>query len=351
MSREYIQSIFNQNFSMSSYSQTGVSFFSSDLSCVSDFVRSGWKYHKFSETYRLVPPRVTLADLVDYQKIWQYKSATFNYLFFLFLKATISSGLLDSWIIHIINSNRCFYHTFSFRLVTGPALEAEIILTGSDDRIYKLKNEIITEYKKYYSLRLNSITTDMQAPDLRFYPSFSPDVEAFFREIKEERKLLGEDPSLGGCGYTIQNIETLPCCDVILLIANGGLKFLFDFVDSENLNKIMLLEYHHWISELMGKMESNYFGISSHTKKFGNKSVIIVDSVYSGKTLLEVAELVRHRGGFPITLGLNPKSRVAISCCDYVLVAGRIYSSSNMDMNDSHLFETMYNVILNENME
>jgi hypothetical protein len=62
------------------------------------------------------------------------------------------------------------------------------------------------------------------------------------------------------------------------------------------------------------------------------KRCLIIDRSYTGKTLTHMAEIVRNIGGYPIRLGLFPKSRFAVAGSEYTLFLDKVLESSNMDL-------------------
>lgn len=70
------------------------------------------------------------------------------------------------------------------------------------------------------------------------------------------------------------------------------------------------------------------------------KKVLIIDSVYSGKTLLNAKALVEKEGGIPTLLGVYPKSKSVLNILDYALILDRVYDCKKLV--DNMNFEKIY---------
>lgn len=81
-------------------------------------------------------------------------------------------------------------------------------------------------------------------------------------------------------------------------------------------------------------------------KNIKNKTCLIIDKTYTGKTLNHIAKIVKSEGGTPIKLGLFPKNRKAIKSSDYILLLDKVYKSDTMDLSTQNWAEKYYKKIL-----
>jgi hypoxanthine-guanine phosphoribosyltransferase len=134
-------------------------------------------------------------------------------------------------------------------------------------------------------------------------------------------------------------VEQLPEYDVLILIPKGSFKYFSTFINEDNKEKVMIWEIHA-NRNVTGNMKL-------YCKDLHNKKVLIVDNIYSGKTMKIIKDLVIQEGGHPITLGLFPKSSSAINQLDYFMVLNKVYNSKEF-INEKNWYIKYYTDAIKE---
>ena len=81
---------------------------------------------------------------------------------------------------------------------------------------------------------------------------------------------------------------------------------------------------------------------------YSKKKILIIDNIYSGKTLEKLKTKIRIKGGIPYVLGLNPKNKNNILTSDYIMILNHIYKRNDLNIEKKDFFENMYKKILKE---
>lgn len=330
-----IREIFNKNIRFVEYSRSGVVYYTNELCELYELKLNGWKYNLCEKGFRIIPPSVTICDICECKKVEQYKNIILNLAYYLFLSNLIKNNRLSKFIDSIINENPLYYSNFSYHISTGPILETEIKLEGTDCRIETLKKHLLLSFLKTddYNILYSKCKCNIKNNVM-----FEKKVENNSNVLNFYNDLIEKNLPLKNININTQNycIDTTVLnkvdYDLILFIPFGCYKFIGQFINMDNYQKAMFVELH--IDK--DKPCTHRF----HFKNMKNKKVLIIDSVYSGKTLLQAKEMVIQNGGIPILLGVNPKSKNILNILDYALILNKIYDCSDISSNIN--FEKIY---------
>lgn len=329
--------IFNSNIKFVEYSRSGVVYYTDSLDELYELKGMGWKFNVCNLGYRVVPPSVTICDITECKKVEQYKNVILNLAYFKFLISLKEKCQLESFIHRIIDMDKVYYKNFLFHVSYSPILEFEIKIEGIDQRLYRLKQDMLKEFVNLKDYETN----------YRYYKNKISKNKLFLKEIETNDKVIDYYNTLMEKNSIIKKIhistekykvnidliEELEY-DILLFLPYGCYKFLNLFINQNNYHKAMFWEIH--IDQNKPTIHKLY------EKDIQNKKVLIVDSVYSGKTLLYVKKKIESLGGMPILLGVYPKSRSVINILDYVLLLNKVYRCDELDLNDKNLFEHLY---------
>lgn len=322
-------------------------FYSTNLCDVHEYVRKGWSYEidYKGKGFWLRAPDEWLVDLTDPFKIWYYGNPVVNFAYFKFLKHYSDKKQLGEYINLIVKNNSVYYKDFEFEVADGPVLQSEFRIIGNDNRILSLKRdlfksfiessvyqEFLNEAKEYLGdikeLRIDHIEKSDYSPAIKeFYDRTNYYLKAIDCKTKEKSTIVK--------GL----IEQLPEFDIMILIPNGCYKFINSLINDNNVDKVMFYEIH----------------VNSHVNKcftlferdLTGKKVLIVDQIYSGKTLQIMKDIIIQKGGIPITLGMFPKSRYSLNHADYVTILDKVIKSSDIDFTKDWILK-LYKQILNK---
>lgn len=320
-----VKKIFNENITFADYGRSGVVYYTDDLDILYALVNQGWKYNIYSNGYRIIPPTVTICDITDCKKIVQYGNTIFNYAYFLFLKQLVKTNKLKNFIDTAILKNSIYYKNFDYHISTGPIIEVELKIEGTDNRVERLKTDMVKEFlatKKYLynynyakkMLKSNNIPLKKEFE----YQSLPRSIQGFYNNIEHKNKVIKNGFKLPKYSYEVDlSIFDKIEYDILLFIPNGCYKYINLFVNEKNYRKVMFWEIH--IDETKPTTHQ------SLKKDFKDKKVLIIDSIYSGKTLIYMKNKIKELGGNPILLGICPKNRRVIMLLDYVLILKKIY--------------------------
>ena len=160
------------------------------------------------------------------------------------------------------------------------------------------------------------------------------EIKNFYKYIIDLNENINKNFRFSKFNYEV-NISILKKInyDIMLFIPNGCYKFLNLFVDEENYKKVMFWEFH-----IDGTKPNTH---KIFPKSFKNKRVLLIDSVYSGKTLLKLKKIIEEEGGTVILFGLYPKSKSVLNILDYTLILNKIYNVKKLKIDD-YIFEKIY---------
>lgn len=71
----------------------------------------------------------------------------------------------------------------------------------------------------------------------------------------------------------------------------------------------------------------------SNLEKLKNKFVLIIDSIYSGKTMLYIKKVLKDITNKIDILGVFPKSDSVANICDYILVLNKVIKKTETGFN------------------
>lgn len=334
--------IFENNMTYVEYARSGVEYYTENLEEAKLLVDIGWKYNKTSVGFRLVPPEISVSDLTEYKKAMQYGNLSFNYIYFKYLKTLLRKNILSSYIKEIIEANRLKYKKFRFLISTGPVLDTEIRILGSDNRIECLKIDMVEKFinsKEYleYTKLYNNVSEACKELETSNIPlNTQPKVlQEFYNMLQTKIELISDKKIYNDKIFKIYGIEKITeKIDIMFFLPFGCFKYLSSFVNVENVRKIMFWEFHADNSK-----ESTFKLLN---KNMNNKNVLIIDNMYSGKTMKKIKEKIIELGGKPILLGLNPKNITNLQVVDYFMILNTIYKKDELNINKENFFEEIY---------
>lgn len=322
-------------------------YYTLNLEEAKEYIDNGWSYeidYKGKGLW-LRAPDEWLVDLTDPFKIYYYGNPVVNLAYYNFLKSLARKNQLKEYVDFVISNHKIFYKNFEFAIANGPVLQSEIRILGSDMRIKNLKHDLIKSfvngfyYNKFYSEAKDYLGRVKQIPFVyKHNEPISTNEAQFYHELNKYLKIVDEKASINN--VVLKNLKKqLPDCDVIVLIPKGCFKYMSSVVDGSNIDKVMFWEMH----------------VNSHVNKcftlFGKdlkgKRVLIIDQIYSGKTLEIIKDLVSNQGGIPITLGVFPKSLYSLSSAEYVVFLDQVVATCDIERNQDWIIK-LYKKFLNK---
>lgn len=285
---------------------------------------------------------MTLVDIVDLKKINQYSNIIFNLAYYNFILNLIKNNKLDFFINVILNKYPIKYKNFSYYISVGPIITAEVKIEGSDNRVETLRKDMADEfiyssqYSQYYLKAKSKLKSNaLKQKRLIEYSKLSSALQKGYKDIYHKNKLINVNFKLPEFYYDIdtseiENIEY----DVLLFISNGCYKYINYFINERNINKLMFWEIH------IVQTKAGCYKL--YDKNLKDKKVLVIDSIYSGKTMLKVKKEIIKFGGIPILVGIYPKSTGVINILDYVLLIDKVYSVKKLDLKSHDFFEKKY---------
>ncbi|MEI3434182.1 MAG: hypothetical protein V8R26_04055 [Clostridia bacterium] len=339
-----INDIFDNNISFVDYSRSGIVYYTEDLDELYNLTKKGWKFYCCNKGFRLTPPEESIVDITNYDKSIQYQNLDFNLIYYKFLKKLLENNKLNSYINIILQENEIFYKDFKYLISSGPVLETEIRIFGSDKRIKKLKIDMVNKFinSKNYQDSRNKLNLKLLETKNIPLSKRAEKEKVFFEEIKRKVSLIRDSNTYNEKIYKIYNMQLIENdnFDIYIFVPFGCFKYLSSFITIENVEKIMFWEEH------AEKTRTNTFKLFS--KDLKNKKILIIDNIYSGKTLEKLKTKIRIKGGIPYVLGLNPKNKNNILTSDYIMILNHIYKRNDLNIEKKDFFENMYKKILKE---
>ena len=113
--------------------------------------------------------------------------------------------------------------------------------------------------------------------------------------------------------------------DYFIFILNGCFKIMPYFDLNKYKSKIIFWEVH-----MDATKGANNFGDLEELK---NKSVLVIDSIYSGKTMLYIKKVLKDITNKIDILGVFPKSDSVANICDYILVLNKVIKKTETGFN------------------
>ena len=344
-----MENIFSRNITYVEYARSGVEFYTEDVEKVNLLKEKGWKYNQYTSGFRVVPPEECIVDITNYRKAMQYNNSIINLAYFDFLTNLIENNSIKSFINRIIENDNIYYKNFDFLISYGPILDTEIRISGSDERIKKLKIDMLEEFLnnkngKFYIDNIKRIIKKTRRLETyrKNLKEQSDVLQNFYKRLNENIHLIKNINCYNQNIEKIYNMEKIiENIDVYLFIPFGCFKYLSSFTNDDNINKIMFWEIH------AEKSKEKTFKLFE--KKLSGKNVLIIDNMYSGKTMTLAKSKVNELGGNPIVLGINPKNKNNIIESDYIMILNNIFSKNELNINDKDLFRNLYIKIFSEN--
>ena len=321
-----LNKIFKKNIQFSKYGRSGAIVLTTNNNTAKELEQAGWNCYLKNETYRLNPPTLNLVDIVDIEKSLQYENLIFNYCFYKYVQILNQIGELKKFCLEVIESHKIFFKNLAFHISIGPILKYAVKIEGSDNRIYKLKTYLINymlEDKEFMELYHKYITLFNKPPDIK-----QENVKR--QNIKLQQNYINQYKANS---YKCKNksfkidfsqIE-LKQFDYIIFILNGCFKIVPYFDLDKYKNKIIFWKVH--MDETKGV---NNF---SNLDKLKNKSVLVIDSIYSGKTMLYIKKILKNITDKINILGVFPKSDSVANICDYIIILNKVVKKTENGFN------------------
>ena len=324
------------------YGRTGISYYTEDLDEAYDLASKGWKITR-TKGFKMIPLEESIVDITDYNKTMQYNDFDLNYGYFIFVKDLYEKKELNIYIDDIINSKKGYYEDFKYFISYGDVLDAEIRISGSDMRIRDLKKDMINKLINkigFNSKHKESVSKILEQGELDICDR-SEKEKMFFQELEKKISLTKKVSVYNKKVFKIYNWDLIEEMnfDVFLFIPFGCFKYLSSFINEKNVEKTMFWEVH---GESFKNKEFRLF-----SKNLKNKKVLIIDKIYSGKTIEIIKDKVKKDGGIPFVMGLNPKNKKNIKQTDYVIILNNVFKSEDL-ICDENLFKNLYKKILLE---
>ena len=343
-----VYEIFKKNVTYVEYARSGIIYTTDNLEELNELTNCGWNYNSNYKGFRIIPPEETIVDITNYSKAFQYGNPVFNLAYYDFIKEKIDNNLFDNFINTVIQKNAFSYKNFEYLISTGPILDTEVRIAGSDLRIKKLKMNMVQEfinspeYREYIDISKN------QLGNFKKYKVYNKKFSElgirerqFYIDIKEKLSVIKNLNPYNSKINEISNMEELikeNKIDIMLFLPYGCFKYLSSFTNENNIDKIMFWEFH---SE---DLKNSTFKL--YNKDINGKNILIIDNIYSGKTLKKVKKQIIELGGNPIVLGMNPKNINNIVITNYTIILNKLYNSQKLDISDNNFFRNKYLEIL-----
>lgn len=344
-----MNSIFSKNITYVEYARSGVVYYTDNIEKVNILKEKGWKYNQYTDGFRVIPPEECIVDITNFRKVMQYNNPIINLAYYDFLNELIENNSLKKFINRIIDNDGIYYSDFDYLISNGPVLDTEIRIAGSDDRIEKLKMDMLEEFldNPKYKIYIDNVNKEIGKPKIlerykQLLSERSIAEQFFYKELNQNiwlmKKMNCYNPNVDKI-YNLDKIDEKN--DVMLFIPFGCFKYLSSFTNKNNINKIMFWEIH--AERNKGKTFKLF------EKNLNGKNVLIIDNMYSGKTMKIAKKKVEALGGKPIILGINPKNKNNIVESDYSMILNNIFAKEELNIKDKEFFRNMYIKIFKNN--
>lgn len=291
-----------------------------------------------AQTYYLRSPDTWLVDLSDFFKVNYYGNPVINLAYYLFLTNKYQNNSLNDYINYIMSKKPIYYKNFQYVVVFGIVLETEVRLLGSDMRLNSLKKDIFKDfYTSVYYKQFYSRAVKLFKNKTNFEKMFSKEkvqnqlaYKLFCSKVENAESLNFNWAQIDGLA------QKLPEYDYLILIPKSGYKYMSSVVTEDNYDKILFWEIHANTSiRSQKKINLNLKG----------KRVLIIDNIYSGKTMSIITKLVEDKGGKPITVGLFPKSFHSMHGLDYFVFYNKMFKVDEFVYNKKWAINNYVNIL------
>lgn len=321
-----LNKIFKKNIQFSKYGRSGAIIFTKDKSTAQKLKQAGWNYYLKNGTYRFNPPTLNLVDIVDIEKATQYQNLIFNHALYEYIQILNQKRVLNDHCLKVIELHKMFFKDFAFHTSIGPILKYAVKIEGSDNRIYKFKTYLlksILDDRKFIELYDKYTNLFSKPPNIK-----QENIKQENIELQEKYIKLYEANSYK-CKKNFLKIDfsqiELEQFDYFIFILNGCFKIMPYFDLDKYKNKIIFWEVH--MDDTKGL---NNF---SNLDKLKNKSVLVIDSIYSGKTMLYIKKILKDITDRVNILGVFPKSDSVANICDYIIVLNKVIKKAENGFN------------------
>ena len=276
-----LNKIFKKNIQFSKYGRSGSIVLTKNKKIWKILQDEGWSCYLNGGIYRLNPPTLNLVDIVDIEKSLQYQNLIFNYSLYKYIEILNKKRALNRYCLKILEDEEFIQlYTKYMKLFSKPSMIKQEYI--------KKQNVILQEnyINKYGANR---------------YKSKDKSFKIDFNQIELEK------------------------FDYIIFILNGCFKIMSYFDIEKYMNKIIFWEIH--MDETKGA--NNFRNID----KLKDKSVLIIDSIYSGKTMLYIKNVLKNITDKIKLLGIFPKSDSIANICDYIIILNKVIEKNKNGFN------------------
>lgn len=325
-------------------------YYTINLEEVNEYIANGWRYEidYKGKGFWLRAPDEWLVDLTDPFKIYYYGNPIVNLAYYKFLNNFVVRNQMNEYLNFIISTNKVFYKNFEVRVATGPVLQSEIRILASDKRVTNLKHDLFKSFIEHPLYEKYLMEAKIQLGDVRDIvfkykddKNFTDNEIEFYNTTDSYLKAIGEKVKLNHKILKDLRLQ-LPDCDIIILIPNGCYKYMTSVIDDSNIDKVMFWETH--VNSHVNKTYTIY------DRDFKGKRILLIDQVYSGKTLEIMKDLIIKRGGIPIVLGMFPKSSYSLKSVDYVTFLDRVIPVKDIEDSDDLMVKLYTKILKKENL-
>lgn len=321
-----LDKIFKENIQFSKYGRSGAIVLTKNKNNAIKLKQAGWNCYLKDDIFRLNPPTLNLVDIVDIEKSLQYQNLIFNYSLYKYIQLLNQKRILEEYCLNVMEEHKIFFKNFVFHISIGPILKYAVKIEESDNRIYKFKTYLIDYilgdpkfiqlYNKYITLFKNTPNIELECiknENIKLQENYIRQYKA--NNYKCKNKTIKID-------FSQINIEQF---DYIIFILNGCFKIMPYFDLNEYKNKIIFWEVH-----MDATKGANDFG---GLEKLKNKSILVIDSIYSGKTMLYIKKILKNITDKINILGVFPKSDNVANICDYIMILNKVIKKSKNGFN------------------
>lgn len=317
------------------------SFFTNDLWLAFAYINKWWTLKKINKWFIIRSPEERLVDLTDPYKIISHNNLSENLTIFMCTKYLIEAKLFNNIKYSIIH--KFGWKNFDCYLLNWASLEAEIRIGWTDLRIKEFKKYYILELKKtdvrkkmsYEAEQLLWCENSRNIQTTRFDDK---DIfcKNFYYQTKEVYDTLWyHTPSYHNLIFLKWIFNQIPQnYDMYVFVTSGCFKYMYDFINKNNYNKIILYNYHADIEETHKNIYLK--------KKIKDKKILIMDVTYSWTTLNSLQKIFEKEWAIVSKLALFPKSKLAIQNSDYSLIVNRFIDNKEIDIHDKNRIITAY---------
>jgi len=302
-----------------------------ELVCLTDeivtakkYVEKGWIKKRVLSKIILFAPEISLVDLSHPLEVQKNGGLLKHFALFKTVKTLEKNDKLKNIIKSLTNKGFIILKGKSIELqtrvalfVAQPGLKDEILekvikTKTYQDTLQNIKN--IYPYERKLTTRKKKIEKE----------------KSKFKKLIDLYSVMDEDFSLPENIYHFT--DYIPKADFYLLVPHSGLKFIDEMTEKFGPKKILLYEKHF--------SKTGDFWLKKVDLK--GKTVLIIDSVYSGKTLQWISDIIKKQKGIPKRIGIWPKSKMGLKQCEYIIFLDKTIKKKEINPMNKLWAEKLY---------